>query len=227
MKTPEIEPQRWCTWYGHSTIAEVSQLRGGETASGKYNLSWQLITSVNLSVTGGWSVLHLARRDSFGNVQWQKAMRWIQHTAVQKEDYMYERCSSNTSNLLTPSSFSLLQVGWSRRRIINPGNNSSTSMLLRDFVTVHVGLSMSVCASAKVRLCLSAICDCAWIISQIGISSSRCWEMAFWERFFFLLACFFLFFFFSKGTVQHWTLHLRAVAFCYQSDKVSSVQQDC
>lgn len=83
-------------------------------------------------------------------------MSWIQNTAVQKEDYMYESCSSNTSNLLTFPSFYLLQVGWSWRRIINPGRDGSISMLLRDCVTVCVGLCVSMCASAKVRLCLLA-----------------------------------------------------------------------
>lgn len=104
MKTPEIRRRRSCTRYGHTTIAQASQLRGGETRRDKYNLSWQLIISVNLSVTGGWSVLDL-EGDSFGNVQRQKAMRWIQIQWYKSR--LYESCSPDAQ---VSDTFSFLSV---------------------------------------------------------------------------------------------------------------------
>lgn len=169
MKTPEIRRRRSCTRYGHTTIAQASQLRGGETRRDKYNLSWQLIISVNLSVTGGWSVLDL-EGDSFGNVQRQKAMRWIQIQWYKRR--LYE---SSSPDAQVSDTFSFLSVS---SRLGGAGDVLLTfrkcqfdlRVCEKDFVCVCVSGRVCLRAPGKVRLCLSASCNNAWISSQIGLS---------------------------------------------------------
>lgn len=71
----------------------------------------------------------------------------------------YESCLSDASNFLTPLSLCLLQVGWSRRHIINPGGDSLTSMLVRHCVTMCVAVSTRACVCLSVCMNLQR-CNC-------------------------------------------------------------------